>query len=68
MQRVLHHLRDAVVSGNTFDVPLNNLERILMAYWPEAFGTHCYHDCYVYELPSYPVLGRALLVILTTII
>ena len=29
IQQVLHHMRDAVVSGNTFDVPLNNLERIV---------------------------------------
>ena len=28
MQRVLHHVRDAVVSGNTSDIPLNNLEHI----------------------------------------
>ena len=28
MQRVLHHVRDAVVSGYTFDVPLNNHEHI----------------------------------------
>ena len=28
MQRVLHHVRDAVVSGNTFNVPSNNLEHI----------------------------------------
>ena len=28
MQRVLHHVRDTVVSGNTFDIPLNNLECI----------------------------------------
>ena len=28
MQRVLHCVRDAVVSGNTSDVPLSNLERI----------------------------------------
>ena len=28
MHRVLHHMRDRVVSGNTFAVPLNNLEHI----------------------------------------
>ena len=28
MQQVLYHVRDAVVSVNTFDVPLNNIERI----------------------------------------
>ena len=29
MQHVLHHMRNAVVSGNKFDVSLNNLERIV---------------------------------------
>ena len=28
MQQVLHHVHDVVVSGNTFDVPLNNFECI----------------------------------------
>ena len=39
--RVLHHVRDAVLSGNTFEVPLK-ISSVLMVYWPEAFGKHCY--------------------------
>ena len=50
MQRVLRHMRDAVVSGNTLDVPLNNLERIDVILANIAIMT------VTYELPSYPVL------------
>ena len=57
MQRVLRHVRDAFFSGNTFDVPLDNLERI---YGILAWLRHSINIAIMsvtYELPSYPVLG-----------
>ena len=51
MQQVLHHVRDAVVSGNTFDVPLNSLEHIDLRHLVNIATMTV-----TYELPSYPVL------------
>ena len=55
LQRVLHHVRDAVVSA----VILVICSSVLMAYWPEAFGSLAIMTV-TYELPRYPVLGTGI--------
>ena len=51
MQQVLQHGRDAVVSGNTFDGPLNILEHIDLRHLVDIATMTV-----TYELSSYPVL------------
>ena len=56
MQRVLHHVRDADVSGNTFDVPLNKLERIDCILVGLRHFVNIAIMIVTYELPRYSVL------------
>ena len=64
---IMHHVRDAIVSGNTFDVPINQrcLKQSRAFLW--HIGLRRLVNIAVmnvtYELQSYPVLGTGMLLV-----